>query len=199
MLNSPTERNAAMKQDLITLEDEHDADGQADARQYLSFRTQGERYALAIDSVKEITEFKAMTPVPMMPAFVRGVINLRGHVVPVIDLACRFGLGFTEPGKRTCVIIMDVETPDQGMLRFGLMVDSVDSVFDVEDNLEPPPRFGSGLRADFIAGMVREDSGFVIILDINRVLSVEDMKRIASAASIASPEGATEPPEESED
>jgi len=186
LLNSLTERKVAMKHDLMTV-DQHSepAEGASEARQFLSFRTQGERYALAIDSVKEITEFRAMTPVPMMPAFVRGVINLRGHVVPVIDLACRFGLGFTEPGKRTCVIIMDVESPEQGRLRFGLMVDSVDSVFDVEDNLEPPPQFGAGLRADFIAGMVREESGFIIILDINRVLSVEDMKRIASAASIA--------------
>lgn len=178
-----------MKQDLLIVDEHSESAGDTSGpRQFLSFRTQGERYALAIDSVKEITEFRSMTPVPMMPAFVRGVINLRGHVVPVIDLACRFGLGFTEPGKRTCVIIMDVESPEQGKLRFGLMVDSVDSVFDVEDNLEPPPRFGAGLRADFIAGMVREESGFIIILDINRVLSVEDMKRIASAASIASAE-----------
>lgn len=173
-----------MKQNLITLDDSqrHEAED-AGGRQYLSFRTDGERYALPIDSVREITEYRTMTTVPMMPAFVRGVINLRGHVVPVIDLACRFGLGLTEPGKRTCVIIMDVEATDGEPLRFGLMVDAVDSVFDVEDNLEPPPRFGTGLRADFIAGMVRESTGFIIILDINRVLSVDDMKRIASAAS----------------
>lgn len=176
-----------MKNELITMDDHQDADpGGVEGQQYLSFRTQGERYALAIDSVREITEYRTMTPVPMMPAFVRGVINLRGHVVPVIDLACRFGLGITEPGKRTCVIIMDVvANADEEPLRFGLLVDSVDSVFDVDDNLEPPPRFGTGLRADFIAGMVREASGFIIILDITRVLSVEDMKRIASAASDA--------------
>lgn len=175
-----------MKHDLITLDDTPASDQEAaGGRQFLSFRAQGERYALAIDSVREITEYRSMTPVPMMPAFVRGVINLRGHVVPVIDLACRFGLGVTDPGKRTCVIIMDVETSDGEQLRFGLLVDAVDSVFDVEDNLEPPPRFGTGLRADFIAGMVREASGFIIILDITRVLSIDDMKRIAEAASNA--------------
>lgn len=175
-----------MKHDLITLESSQRADDEPIAgKQFLSFRSQGEKYALAIDSVREITEYRSMTPVPMMPAFVRGVINLRGHVVPVIDLACRFGIGVTEPGKRTCVIIMDVEASDGEALRFGLLVDSVDSVFDVEDNLEPPPRFGTGLRADFIAGMVRQESGFIIILDITRVLSVDDMKRIASAASEA--------------
>ncbi|MCD1646499.1 chemotaxis protein CheW [Marinobacter adhaerens] len=176
-----------MKHDLITLDDskQYQADS-PDGRQFLSFRTHGERYALPINSVREITEYRTMTPVPMMPAFVRGVINLRGHVVPVIDLACRFGLGVTEPGKRTCVIIMDVEATEGEALRFGLMVDAVDSVFDIEDNLEPPPRFGTGLRADFIAGMVREDAGFIIILDITRVLSVDDMKRLASAASSAS-------------
>lgn len=179
-----------MKHDLITLGDNapYKAD-EMDGQQFLSFRTHGEKYALPIDSVREITEYRTMTPVPMMPAFVSGVINLRGHVVPVIDLACRFGLGVTDPGKRTCVIIMDIEASDGESLRFGLMVDAVDSVFGVEDNLEPPPRFGTGLRADFIAGMVREDSGFIIILDITRVLSMDDMKRIATAASGASKAG----------
>lgn len=173
-----------MKHDLITLDDSPHSETQAaDERQLLSFRTHGEKYALPISSVREITEYRTMTPVPMMPAFVRGVINLRGHVVPVIDLTCRFGVGVTEPGKRTCVIIIDISDPDGESLRFGLMVDAVDSVFDVENHLEPPPRFGTGLRADFIAGMVREASGFIIVLDINRVLSVDDMKRIAAVAS----------------
>ncbi|MEQ5835195.1 chemotaxis protein CheW [Marinobacter sp. NFXS9] len=155
---------------------------QLQGAQYLSFRARDERYALPIDMVREIIEYSALTIVPMMPAFVRGVINLRGHVVPVIDLACRFGQALTRPGKRTCIIILEVRG-DDGALTFGLMVDAVDSVFDIDGGIEPAPRFGSGLRTDFIAGMVRDERGFTIILNIDNVLSVDDMKRIGDVAN----------------
>lgn len=153
----------------------------ADVQQYLSFRCTGERYALPIRQVREIIEYDQLTPVPMMPAFIRGVINLRGKVVPVVDLACRFGLGETARARRTCVIILELD--DEGYDRqMGLVVESVEAVFDLEANeVEPAPRFGAGIRADFIAGMARDEQGFLILLDLGRVLSVSDMKLIAEA------------------
>ncbi|MFE8070319.1 chemotaxis protein CheW [Marinobacteraceae bacterium S3BR75-40.1] len=155
-----------------------------EADQYLAFRTREERFALPIGLVREIIEYGTLTPVPMMPEFIRGVINLRGHVVPVIDLASRFGMGVTEPGKRTCIIIMEVEEGDTTLI-LGLVVDAVDSVFDLDPgDIEPPPRFGAGIRADFIAGMVKSEAGFVVLLDVGHVLSTEDMKRLAESSHL---------------
>ncbi|MBU3055994.1 chemotaxis protein CheW [Pseudomonas indica] len=149
--------------------------------QHLSFRVRQARYALPIELVREIIEYGQITTVPMMPAFIHGVINLRGNVVPVLDLAARFGFELTEPGKRTCIVIIELELDDQQQ-RIGLVVDAVDAVLDIDSSeVEPAPPFGAGIRTDFIAGMARDERGFTIILDVRRVLSLDDIRQLSLA------------------
>lgn len=154
-------------------------------RQYLTFLLGGEMFAVGILNVKEIIEFGNVTEIPMMPAFIRGVINLRGAVVPVIDLSARFGEGATEVGKRTCIVIIEVS---DGEFRhdIGVVVDAVSEVLEIpETEIEPPPTFGAKIRADFIAGMGKVDGKFVIILSIDRVLSVDEIAQLAQVAGSA--------------
>jgi len=153
--------------------------------QYLTFTLQNEVYGLDILRVREILEYTRPTTVPMMPAFVHGVINLRGNVVPVIDLAQRFGRAATTLQARTCVVIIEIDGED-GPLAIGILVDAVNAVLDMDAaQIEPAPSFGTGLRQDFIRGMARTDAGFIILLDVGRVLSVEDMAGLASAAHMS--------------
>jgi purine-binding chemotaxis protein CheW len=153
--------------------------------QNLSFRVRQARYALPIELVREIIEYGQITTVPMMPACIHGVINLRGNVVPVLDLAARFGFELTVPNKRTCIVIIELELDDLYQ-RIGLVVDAVDAVLDIESgDVEPAPPFGAGIRTDFIAGMARDERGFTIILDVRRVLSLEDILQINRAVAQA--------------
>ncbi len=153
-----------------------------EANQYLTFTLSGEMFAVGILNVKEIIEYGSLTEIPMMPAFIRGVINLRGAVVPVIDLAARFGGKVTEVGRRTCIVIVEVQQEEERH-DIGIMVDAVSEVLEIPGTeIEPPPAFGARIRADFIAGMGKVGGKFVIILDILRVLSVEEMAVIADAA-----------------
>ena len=158
--------------------------GSADAspQQYLTFTLGGEMFALAILNVKEIIEFGTVTEIPMMPAFIRGVINLRGAVVPVIDLSCRFGGQTTQVGRRTCIVIVELQQDDQ-QYDIGVMVDAVSEVLEIgRADIEPPPAFGARIRTDFIAGMGKVNGKFVIILNIARVLSVEEIALLAQAS-----------------
>ncbi|MGX5724398.1 chemotaxis protein CheW [Metapseudomonas otitidis] len=149
--------------------------------QHLSFRVRDARYALPIDLVREIIEYGQVTTVPMMPVFIHGVINLRGNVVPVMDLAARFGQDLSVPNKRTCIVIIELDLDEQHQ-RIGLVVDAVDAVLDIEsDQVEQAPPFGAGIRTDFIAGMARDERGFTIILDVRRVLSLEDIRQLSLA------------------
>ncbi|MGL4751414.1 MAG: chemotaxis protein CheW [Aeromonadaceae bacterium] len=143
--------------------------------QHLSFRCMTTALALPISSVREIIEYGHLTAVPMMPSYVLGVINLRGNVVPVVDLAARFGAGSTSLGKRTCIIIL--ELGGQGSLHLvGLVVDAVDEVLDIEpEQVEPAPAFGTAIRSDFIHGMARRDQGFLILLKADRLLDMESL------------------------
>jgi purine-binding chemotaxis protein CheW len=146
-----------------------------EAHQYLTFLLSGEMYAVGILNVKEIIEYGSLTEIPMMPAFIRGVINLRGSVVPVVDLAARFGQVQSEVGKRTCIVIVEAR---QGGERhdLGIIVDAVSEVLESPGSeIEPPPSFGAKIRADFISGMGKVGGKFVILLDIQRVLSVDEM------------------------
>lgn len=153
----------------------------AESVQHLSFRVRDARYALPIDLVREIIEYGQVTTVPMMPVFIHGVINLRGNVVPVMDLAARFGQDLSVPNKRTCIVIIELDLDEQHQ-RIGLVVDAVDAVLDIEpDQVEQAPPFGAGIRTDFIAGMARDDRGFTIILDVRRVLSLEDIRQLSLA------------------
>ncbi|MBD9414970.1 purine-binding chemotaxis protein CheW [Pseudomonas sp. PDM16] len=154
-----------------------------DSVQHLSFRVRQARYALPIELVREIIEYGQVTAVPMMPSFIHGVINLRGNVVPVLDLAARFGLDLTEPGKRTCIVIIELELDGNGQAqRIGLVVDAVDAVLDIDPrDVEQAPPFGTGIRTDFIAGMARDEQGFTIIVDVRRVLSLDDIRQLSLA------------------
>lgn len=150
-----------------------------EANQYLTFALSGEMYAVGILNVKEIIEYGNLTEIPMMPPFVRGVINLRGAVVPVIDLAARFGNSPSAIQRRTCIVIVEIAQED-GKQDIGIMVDAVSEVLEIPGSeIEPPPAFGAKIRADFIAGMGKVNAKFVIILDIQRVLSVDEMANLA--------------------
>ncbi|MCR8720593.1 chemotaxis protein CheW [Pseudomonas syringae USA007] len=150
--------------------------------QYLTFMLGGEMFAIGILGIKEIIEYGSLTVVPMMPAFVRGVINLRGAVVPVVDLSARFGRQNSEITRRSCVIIIEASTEDGQPQDIGLLVDNVSAVLEIPaSQIEPPPNFGARIRADFISGMAKVDGHFVIVLEVERVLSIDEMSSLAEA------------------
>ena len=152
-----------------------EAQATAEQQQYLTFQLGAEMFATGILCVKEIIEYGDLTVVPMMPDSVRGVINLRGAVVPVIDLSSRFGRPATQVTRRTCIIIIEIINDDEQQ-EVGVIVDAVNEVLEIrEDQIEPPPAFGAKIRTDFIHGMGKVDGKFVIILNVNRVLSMEDL------------------------
>lgn len=147
--------------------------------QVLTFGLQDEIYGLDILRVREIMEYTRPTTIPMMPTSVRGVINLRGRAVPVIDLALRFGRQATALRARTCIVIVDIEV-EYGSQAVGILVDAVNAVLDLDGaQIEPTPSFGTGLHKEFIRGMARTDRGFVILLDVGHVLSGDDMAALA--------------------
>lgn len=146
-----------------------------ESRQFLTFLVGAESFAMPIASIREIIEFGGLTEVPLMPEFLRGVINLRGSVVPVIDLSVRFGRAPTVEAKRTCIIIMEL-VQDEQLLLLGVMVDAVSAVLSIGvDHIEPRPSFGAGIRADFIEGMINVNERFIVVLDVQRVLSVDEL------------------------
>lgn len=150
----------------------------AEIQQYLTFMLHGEMYAVGILNVKEIIEYGQLTEIPMMPTFIRGVINLRGSVVPVIDLAARFGGSHSTAQRRTCIVIAEVRQEGEKH-DLGIMVDAVSEVIEIHGaDIEPPPSFGARIRADFIAGMGKVAGKFVILLDIQKVLSVDEISAL---------------------
>jgi purine-binding chemotaxis protein CheW len=168
-------------------------------QQYLTFMLGGEAYALGILAIKEIIEHGQTTRVPMMPQFIRGVINLRGAVVPVIDLGVRFGAGSTAITRRTCIVIVEVANED-GPQDVGLLVDAVNEVKEIAaGDIEPAPAFGASIRTDFIAGMGRVEDKFVVILEPVRLLSVDEMAVLAEPGGIGAPGGAANDPAEQQD
>jgi purine-binding chemotaxis protein CheW len=143
--------------------------------QYLTFTLDEELFALDIASVREILDMTVITRIPRVPEFMRGVINLRGRAVPVVDLRLKFGLGRTEKTVHTCIIITEVEQ-DGEKLVVGALADSVQEVFELEpEAIEPSPRMGTAIRAEFIKGMGRRDERFIVILDVNKVFSSEEL------------------------
>ena len=143
------------------------------SEQLLSFRLHDEIFALSISKVREVIDFRTLTRVPRMPPAMRGVINLRGNVVPVIDLHTKFGSGMTESTVDTCIVIAEVEI-DGETIQIGALADAVEEVFDMDSDLvEPPPRMGMQLRTEFLRGMGRRDDRFVIILDADRLFAEE--------------------------
>ncbi len=157
-------------------------------QQYLTFMLGGEVFAMGILAIKEIIEYTSLTEVPMMPAYVRGVINLRGSVVPVVDLSVRFGKPASTVTKRTCIVIIEVEVRGERH-DLGVVVDAVNAVLDIPaGEIEPPPAFGARIRTDFIQGMGKVSGKFVVILDVNHALAVEEMDALTEATDLAAAE-----------
>jgi purine-binding chemotaxis protein CheW len=143
--------------------------------QYLTFKLDQEIYALDITQVREILDFSNVTKVPRMPDFMRGVINLRGGVVPIVDLRLKFGMGRTEKSVDMCVIIIGLAIEGQTTL-LGVLSDSVQEVMTLEpDQVEPPPKIGTRLNKEFIKGMGKKNDEFVIIVDIDKVFSFDEV------------------------
>ena len=155
--------------------------------QYLTFLIADEEYAIGILRMKEIIEFDTLTKLPAAPPGVRGVMNLRGSVVPVVDLAVRFGLGERPITRRTCVIIVEVEVEGEQVV-MGIIADSVSQVVDFPpDAIEPPPPFGTRVRMDHLLGMGRLGKKFVLILDVDRVLSENEVGALGRVSAGEAP------------
>jgi len=155
--------------------------------QYLTFQLGGEMFAIGILAIKEIIEYGDLTTVPMMPRSVRGVINLRGAVVPVIDLQARFGRPPAVIGRRTCIVIVEVQSQSEQQQVIGVVVDAVNEVLDIAaSDIEPPPAFGAQIRADFIRGMGKVRGRFVVLLDLDNTLSAEELATLPEIAADAS-------------
>ncbi len=151
--------------------------------QYLAFKLESEVFAFDISKVREVLEFDTVTKVPQTPDMMKGVINLRGSVVPVIDLRIKFGMGETEKTVNTVIIIIEIDL-DGSSTMIGALVDSVKEVMDLDsDHIEPPPKIGTKLNTDFIKGMGKQDGQFLIILDIEKVFSSEELELVQQAAA----------------
>ncbi|HZW14424.1 MAG TPA: chemotaxis protein CheW [Noviherbaspirillum sp.] len=154
-------------------------------KQYLTFMLGGEMFAIGILHIKEIIQYAGLTEVPMMPSCIRGVINLRGAVVPVMDLSARFGKKTTEVTRRTCIVIVEVENED-GRQDMGVVVDAVNAVLEIPSSeIEPAPAFGARIRTDFIEGMGKVNNRFVILLDVGRVLSAGELGALVQVGESA--------------
>jgi len=149
--------------------------GITETRQYLTFILDGELFALDISKVREVLDYTKITRVPQMPEFMLGVINLRGSVVPVIDMRTKFGMNKVERTVNTCIVIVEV-TLDSDNVILGALVDSVQEVFELDpEQIEPPPKIGMRLKTEFIKGMGKKEEKFIIILDIDRIFSTEEL------------------------
>jgi purine-binding chemotaxis protein CheW len=146
-----------------------------DTKQYLTFQLCEEVFAVDVSHVREILEFTTVTKVPRTPEYMRGVINLRGSVVPVLDMRLKFGLSRTEKMVDTCIIVVEVSFEEENTI-IGALVDSVQEVLELEpDKIEPAPRIGTQLKTEFIRGMGKRDDRFIIILDVDKVFSSEEL------------------------
>jgi purine-binding chemotaxis protein CheW len=162
-------------------------DNTRETTQFLTFKLGDEVFALDISKVREVLDFTTVTKVPRTPEFMRGVINLRGSVVPVVDLRLKFGMTRTESSVNTCIIITEV-TVDNDTTVLGALADSVQEVLDLEPgSIAPAPKIGTKLKTEFIKGMGRRDDRFIIILDIDKVFSSDELSLVkqdeASAAA----------------
>jgi purine-binding chemotaxis protein CheW len=152
-----------------------------ESEQHLTFGLGKETFAIPISRIREVIQFEGLTEVPLTPPFVRGVLNLRGSVVPVIDLSVRFDRPLTQIGPRTCVVILEVPAAEAAVV-LGVLVDHVNEVLGIgADDVEPAPSFGSSVRCDFVSGVAKVGRRFVIVLDVARVLSVEELASLSDA------------------
>ena len=155
--------------------------------QYLTFKLDDEVFALDITKVREVLDFTTVTKVPRTPDFMRGVINLRGSVVPVVDLRLKFGMAKTEKTVNTCIIIVEVNVDNETTI-LGALADSVQEVMDLEPGqVEPAPKIGTRLNTEFIKGMGKRDGNFIIILDIDRVFSESELALVQASQAETQP------------
>jgi purine-binding chemotaxis protein CheW len=164
--------------------------GIMETTQYLTFKLDDEIFAVEISKVREVLDFTTVTKVPRTPDFVRGVINLRGSVVPVVDLRLKFGMTKMEKTVNTCIIITELDVDNETAI-LGALADSVQEVLDLESSqIEPAPKIGMRLKTEFIKGMGKQNERFIILLDIDKVFSSEDIALVqASQAEAASSAG----------
>lgn len=159
------------------------ADNHNETNQYLTFMLDQEVFALGIAKVREVLDYTAITKVPKTPDFMRGVINVRGGVVPVVDLRVKFGMAPTPQTVNTCIIIVEIAMEGEVTI-LGVLADKVEEVLDLDPaQIEPAPRIGTRLRTDFIKGMGKRDEQFIIILDIDRVFSGEELATVCPGES----------------
>lgn len=156
----------------------------SESTQYLTFLTGGETFAIGILDVKEIIEIEHITRVPMMPSFISGIINLRGSVVPVVELSTRLGRAASDITKKSCIVLVEVGSKDETQT-IGMMVDEVNEILDIDEtHIQPAPQFGTDIRTDFIRAMGRVDERFIILLEVAHVLSVEDISALSQLQKI---------------
>jgi purine-binding chemotaxis protein CheW len=167
----------------------HDKNNSFDQTQYLTFHLAGEEYAVGILQVREIITYGTLTKVPHTPPSIRGVINLRGNVVPVVDLGLKFGLTASPVTDRTCIVIVEADINESRAV-MGVIADSVSQVISMsENNILPAPAFGTRVRIDFLRGMGKSGDKFVLVLDIDKVLNADDLAPAAPGGN-ASEQGA---------
>lgn len=160
------------------IQTEENREKEQDVQQYLTFMIGGEEYAISLLKVKEIIEYDTVTSVPKTPEWVRGVINLRGSVVPVIDLAVKFRLPASVAGRLTCIVITEVECGGEATV-MGVMADSVRQVIDLKpQDVEHPPSFGTRVKVDYLLGMARSGKKFCLLLDTEKVLSTDELLQL---------------------
>ncbi|MFC1569280.1 chemotaxis protein CheW [bacterium] len=155
--------------------------------QYLTFGLDEELYAFNISQVQTVLDFEKVTKVPKTPDFMRGVINLRGSVVPIVDLRLKFGMSKTEKTLDACIIIVEMMLDGEKTI-LGALADSVQEVIDLDpDTIEPAPKIGTRLNTEFIKGMGRQDENFIIILDLDRIFSATELFQVQSASDSGTP------------
>ena len=149
-----------------------------ETRQYLTFKLGGEIFAIDVAKVREVLDFTTITKIPRTPDFMSGVINLRGNVVPVVDLRLCFEMSKTEKTVNTCIVVVEMFLDGESTV-IGALADSVEEVIDLEpEQIEPAPRIGTKIRTDFIKGMGKRDAQFIMILDLDRVFSAEELSAV---------------------
>jgi purine-binding chemotaxis protein CheW len=155
--------------------EQNNAAASAESTQYLTFKLENEVFALGISQVREVLDFTTITRIPEMPEFMLGVINLRGSVVPVVDMRLKFGIPRSEVKVNTCIIIVEIELDGETTI-LGALADSVQEVLELDaENVEAPPRIGTRLKSKYIKGMGKRDNQFIIILDIKEVFSADEL------------------------
>jgi purine-binding chemotaxis protein CheW len=154
-----------------------------ETKQYLTFKLNEEVFGVDVAQVREILDYVKITKVPQTPEFMCGVINLRGSVVPVVDMNMKFGMVKTERTVNTCIVVVEVILNEEKTI-LGALVDSVQEVFEIDPaNIEPAPRIGTKLRTEFIKGMGKHDDKFIIILDIDKIFSSEELEVVQNASA----------------